>query len=233
MRLHDLDSRRTLFVRQNPDAIDVGVFHNDVICVGNENVLLLHEQAFADGQADVERIGRMFLQTTDRPLCVAQIAAARLSLQEAVDTYLFNSQLITLPDASGMMLIAPIEARDHAAARACIEQIIADDSNPIRSVTWADVRQSMKNGGGPACLRLRVVLSEVELAATHPGVFLSERLYVELTDWVTCHYRESLLPDELADPALLRESRDALDELTRILKLGSIFQFQSASSRNF
>lgn len=231
-RLHQLDPRRTLFVRQNPDAIDAGVFHNDVICVGNENVLLLHEKAFAEGVGDVERISRAFRETTGRPLCVVQIPDSQLSLQDAVDTYLFNSQLVTLPDGSGMMLIAPIEARDHAAARACVEGIIADASNPISSASWADVRQSMKNGGGPACLRLRVVLTEAEIGAAHPGVFLNGRLYAELIGWVTKHYRESLSPDDLADPALLRESRDALEELTRILVLGSVYQFQATAIRS-
>lgn len=225
-RLHQLDPRRALFVRQNPDATDAGVFHNDVICVGNEDVLLLHEQAFADGAADVERISRAFREATGQSLCLVQIPAAELSLQVAVSTYLFNSQLITMPNESGMMLIAPIEARDHPAAGACIERIIADASNPIASVSWVDVRQSMKNGGGPACLRLRVVLGEAELAATHSGVFLNDPLYADLVGWVTRHYRESLSPDDLADPALLRESRDALDELTRILRLGSVYRFQ-------
>src|SRR3954468_11906511 len=50
-RLHGLDPARTVFAAQNPDVIDQGVFHNDVIAVGNGNVLFYHEQAFADEQA--------------------------------------------------------------------------------------------------------------------------------------------------------------------------------------
>ena len=219
-RLHRLDPQRTLFVQQNPEAIDAGVFHNDVICVGNQNVLLYHEQAFA--AADVKRIARMF----DGNLHLLQVRAGELSLAEAVETYLFNSQLVTLPSGR-MLLIAPAESRDNPKVQAVIERLIAGD-NPIDSAIYVDVRQSMQNGGGPACLRLRVVLNESERAAVRGRVFLDEGLFAELKRWIEKHYRDELRTGDLADPNLGRESRDALEELTGILRLGSIYEFQTS-----
>jgi succinylarginine dihydrolase len=84
----------------------------------------------------------------------------------------------------------------------------------------------MQNGGGPACLRLRVVLTDEALRAAHQPVFLTDALVQQLARWIERHYRETLGADELADPQLLAESRAALDELTTILKLGSLYAFQ-------
>ena len=218
-RLHQLENRRTLFIGQNPEAIDAGVFHNDVICVGNQNVLLLHEQAFAEGQAAIDQITEAYHQAVGRPLCIVQILSAELSLPDAVNTYLFNSQLVTRPATGQMALIAPAEAREHDGARRCIERIICDPNNPVASVIWADVRQSMQNGGGPACLRIRVVLNEAELAATNPAVFLTDTLNARLTEWILRHYRDQLVLEDLADPDLHREARAALEELGKILSI--------------
>jgi succinylarginine dihydrolase len=84
----------------------------------------------------------------------------------------------------------------------------------------------MRNGGGPACLRLRVVLTEEERAAIGANVWLDDTLHAALTAWVTRHYRDRLTPDDLADPALLDEGRRALDELSALLRLGNIYPFQ-------
>jgi succinylarginine dihydrolase len=218
-RLHRLDPQRTLFIQQNPEAIDAGVFHNDVICVGNQSVLLYHEQAFAP--AEMERIAR----TYDSNLHLLRVSSDELSLAETVETYLFNSQLATLPGGR-MLLVAPAECRENSRARAVIDRLIAGD-NPIESAIYVDVRQSMQNGGGPACLRLRVVLNDSERAAVKGRVFLDESLFKELNAWVEKHYREELQAEDLADPSLGRESRDALQELTGILGLGAVYGFQA------
>jgi len=154
-----------------------------------------------------------------------QVGEDELSLRTAVETYLFNSQIGTRPD-EGMVLLCPTECEDNEAARAAVERIVADASNPIASVRYADVRQSMRNGGGPACLRLRITLTPLERAAAHPGVFWSDQLDRRLRRWIRQHYRDELHLADLADPQLLEESRTALDELTRILGLGSMYPFQ-------
>ena len=221
-RLHRLDPARTFFVQQSPDVIDLGVFHNDVIAVGHRHVLLHHERAFVDGDRALAAIDRAL----GGALVPVVVRSAEASVEDVVGSYLFNSQIVTLPDGT-MALIAPTESRDHARTRAAIERIVAED-NPIAQVFYLDVRQSMRNGGGPACLRLRVQLDDADRAAVHPPCLLSPALYEALSAWAREGYREELRPDDLRDPALLRESQENLDQLTKILDLGSLYSFQQA-----
>jgi len=223
-RLHHLHPQAIVFARQNPNAIDAGVFHNDVISVGNGNVFLYHSEAFVDQDGVLEDLRRRFSERCRGDLVLLEITDDEVSLQEAVDTYLFNSQLVSLP-SSEMCLIAPAECEESPRTKATIERIIAGD-NPIESVQYVDVRQSMKNGGGPACLRLRVVLTEDQIAQTERGVLLTDDLYAALVSWGERHYRDRLAPEDLRDPLLIDEGRAALEELTSILKLGSIYEFQ-------
>jgi succinylarginine dihydrolase len=216
-----LDRARCVFAQQNADAIDAGVFHNDVIAVGNGNMLLCHELAFEDRVATLAGLRNV----AGESLVVAEISADEVTLEEAVKSYLFNSQLLTLPDGS-MALVAPCECEENPRVKAAIDRVIADAANPLRRAIYMDVRESMRNGGGPACLRLRVPMTDADLGAMNRAVLVDAAKLAELRAWVMKRYRESLLPTDLADPALLRESRDALDELTRILALGPIYDFQ-------
>lgn len=224
-RKHRLDFHRVLLIRQNPCAIDVGAFHNDVVAVGNQNVLLYHAEAFADSDATALIIRERYSAQFDEDPILLEISSDEMSLQDAVESYLFNSQLVSTPD--GMALVCPMESRDIPSARAVLSRILGSDT-PIKHVHYVDIRQSMHNGGGPACLRLRVVLSDAELACVAPGVLFSDELYSTLTDWVRRHYRDQLHPDDLVDPQLLEESRRALDELTQILRLPMIYPFQNS-----
>ena len=221
-RLHGLDSSRCHYTQQAPEVIDQGVFHNDVIAVGNREVLLYHEQAFRDKQAvlDWARAG-----LRGREPVFLEIATAEVPVEDAVHSYLFNSQLICPPDGS-MWIVAAHECEEHPRVWAAIQRLIADPANPIAGVKVFDLRQSMRNGGGPACLRLRVVLDEAERAAVNPKAWMSQALYDRLAAWARKHYRDRLVLADLADPALLDESRGALDELTQILGLGSLYEFQ-------
>ncbi len=214
-RLHRLDPSRTVFAQQNPAAIDAGVFHNDVIAVGNENVLLYHREAFVDTPAVIRRLKEVYTQACGDELACIEVTPDQIPLADAVKTYLFNSQLVTLPDGH-MALICPAECGDHPAAKRTLDAIIEAD-NPITSVQYVDVRQSMQNGGGPACLRLRVVLTQDQIDQTRQSVFLTDALYDQLTAWVNRHYRDHLAPSDLADPKLLDESRAAMAELASIL----------------
>ena len=224
-RLHRLDPKRTVFAQQNPAAIDAGVFHNDVIAVGHHNVLLYHREAFLPPDAVLEELRGKFAATCGRPLIGIEVTREQVFLADAVKTYLFNSQLVTLPDGA-MTLVCPQECGEHQAVARLLDEIVASE-NPIGSVRFVDVRQSMNNGGGPACLRLRVLLTADEIRLAHQGVFLSDELYHRLVAWVEKHYRDQLNLADLADPQLLEESRTALDELSEILELGAIYPFQS------
>ena len=210
-RLHRLKESRTLFLRQSPLAVDAGAFHNDVVAVANENVLFFHSSAYADA-ADVTRQLR---NTCDFDLHLIEVPESRIPLAEAVETYLFNSQLLSSGEGK-MVLIAPVECQERQNVRTFIDELIASE-NPITAVQYLDVRQSMKNGGGPACLRLRAVLTDEQLANVHPGVIFTDTLYARLVDWVQTHYRDELHPQDLRDPNLLRESEDALANLEAIL----------------
>lgn len=220
-RLHRLDPACTVFLPQNPAAIDAGVFHNDVIAVANERVILYHAAAFrADAAEALGALGRLL-----PALCPIRIDPGELTLDEAVDSYLFNSQLLSLADGT-QALLAPAECQEQERPRACIERIVADQQNPIAQVHFVPLRESMKNGGGPACLRLRVVLGAAAARSIPTGFCYNPALDQALRDWAGRHYREELRPEDLSDPRLIQESRCALDELTGILGVGAVYDFQ-------
>jgi succinylarginine dihydrolase len=217
---HGIPPERCVFAQQHPDAIDAGVFHNDVIAVGSGRTLLVHEHAFAERERTLAA-----LRETVPGLVVVEVRAAELPVETAVRTYLFNSQLLEL-DGGRQALVLPIESREDAAVASVIDRIMSDPANPIAEAHSLDVRESMRNGGGPACLRLRVPLEYAELAAVNPGSRFSPARHATLEEWVRRRYREDLRAADLADPQLLVESRDALDELTRILGIGHVYDFQ-------
>ena len=203
-----------------PKGSTTGAFHTDVLAVGNESFLMLHEKAFVKHEALLEKLrtllggGFTWMLATEK----------ELPAKDAVSAYPFNSQIVTLPDRS-MAIIAPVESRESSRPRDFLEKVLAGD-NPVKAVHYLDVRQSMNNGGGPACLRFRVPLTDEEKSAIKANVFYSKTLHETLAIWVKKHYRDRLTAKDLEDPKLAQESMTALDELTRILNLGSVYDFQ-------
>lgn len=229
-RCHLLHDKQIVFAQQHPEAIDAGVFHNDVISVGNENVFLYHERAFVRTPEVIDELRRRYAALhRGADLIPVEVPRARVPLADAVNSYLFNSQLVTV--ARGRMaLIAPANCAEIPSVKAFIQRLLAGGRTPLREVHYFDLKQSMRNGGGPACLRLRVVLTKAERAALPPGVLLTDPTHDALVAWVKKHYRDRLTAADLADPQLLQETRRALDELTTVLGLGSIYPFQTAGS---
>jgi succinylarginine dihydrolase len=223
MRLHGLDAAQTVFIQQNPDVIDQGVFHNDVIAVSNRNVLFHHQQAFLNQTQALDEISQK-MSALGHQFISVEVPTAQVSVADAVGTYLFNSQLLSKPDGK-MMIVVPEESRQNQRVWDYLSSLI-NSNGPINEIKVFDLRESMRNGGGPACLRLRVVLSNAELQAVAPGVLMNESLFLTLNNWIDRHYRDRLTEADLADPQLLIENRQALDELTRIMGLGSIYPFQ-------
>lgn len=226
-RRHALSDARTIFARQAPQAIDAGAFHNDVVAVAHEQVLFHHEHAFADKAA-------LYTAVRDRatglfdPMFV-EVPADRVSLEDAVSSYLFNAQLVHLPGRSALTLIAPTEVRENNKTASVVAEMIAQPNAAIGSVEYVEVRESMRNGGGPACLRLRIAMTPRERAAAAQGFFLTDALADQLEEWVRRHYRDELSPADVRDPDLVDETQRALDELSRILPLGGAFYpFQRA-----
>lgn len=222
MRLHNLDPAKTVFAQQNPATIDAGVFHNDVISVGNKNVYFYHEHALLNTDEVLKELKEKF---GDSPFYMVEVPNEKVSVQDAVESYLFNSQLISLSDDS-MAIVVPKECEENKNVNAYLKELVALD-NPINEVKIYDVKQSMKNGGGPACLRLRVCMSEQELTGVNQKTLLNDEQFIHLNNWVDKHYRDEIHPTDLADPSLMLECQSALDELTQILDLGNIYPFQN------
>jgi succinylarginine dihydrolase len=219
-RLHGLDPARCLFPQQHPDGIDAGAFHTDVMAVGNGSFFMLHELAFLDKEALLASIR----STLGGEIFVVEASERELPAENAVHAYPFNSQVLSLPGGD-MAIIAPLDSQEDDKARAFLERV-ATAGGPVKAVHYLDVRQSMHNGGGPACLRLRVPLRDEEEAKLTARVLLNKDLEAKLEAWVETRYRDRMLPRDLADPRLAREAMTALDELTGLLGIGSVYDFQ-------
>ena len=226
-RLHGLKDEQVVFAQQNPDVIDAGVFHNDVIAVGNSNVSFYHQLAFLNTNEVNHNLQQAMSNLGNGEMQFIEVPNDQVSVQDAVTSYLFNSQLLSLPHLNDgkMGIVVPQECLENTKVSAYLDQLIASDS-AIEEILVFDLQQSMSNGGGPACLRLRVVLNEAEQAAVNPACIMSDSLFSDLMAWTEKHYRDTLCESDLADPQLITESRSALDELTQILNLGSVYDFQ-------
>ena len=211
-RLHALRPDQTLFAEQNPAAIAAGAFHNDVVAVANERVLFAHEQAFADPETLYAQIRERLPEAE-----VVIVPAAAVSLSEAVTSYLFNAQLVTLRDST-MALIVPCEAWETPNVRNWLDTMLAANG-PIRQVVPVDVRQSMANGGGPACLRLRVV---ADPATVDPRFLLSDQRADTIAEVIARLWPTQIDPGELGNLALAGEVIAARAVLLERLDLGQL-----------
>ncbi len=219
-RRHGLSDSRTLHLQQSRIAIEAGAFHNDVVAIASRNVLFCHELAFENQAASLDQLRLACEGLMD--FVVVEVPDAQVPLADTIKSYLFNTQLLEMPGEDRLVLVAPEECRENLATARYLDGLIASNG-PIGRVIFVDVRQSMRNGGGPACLRLRVVMDITQKAALGARTLLDEGLFDDLKAWVNKHYRETLNPNDLPDPALLSECRAALDELTGIMKLGNGF----------
>ena len=212
-RMHGLDADKCIFIEQNPAAIEAGAFHNDVVSVVNERVLFTHQEAFADQEGAYEAIRAKFAA-----LEVVEVPSSAVSIEEAIRTYLFNAQLISLPDGT-MNLIVPEECRDSASVWAYCEKMMASNG-PIHEVVPVDVRQSMANGGGPACLRLRVVCDP----STVDPRFLLDEAKADIMEMVIAKtWPEQIDPSDIGRAALANSvinARKALLEALELQELG-------------
>lgn len=220
---HQLDGRAIAFIRQSAEAINAGAFHNDVVSVTNGTALFYHEQAFEDKTQALEAITRACATFEFDPDFI-EVPGNSVSLAAAIKTYLFNSQLVSLPHG-GMALILPSESEENDATRDFVADAVAGNG-PIMQAHYLDLKQSMKNGGGPACLRLRVVLTAAEQAALTGNCLMTHDRLDDLEAWAKKHYRDRMRPEDLIDPNLYQENCAALDHLTQLLDLGSLYDFQ-------
>jgi succinylarginine dihydrolase len=211
-RLHGLDPQRTLFVEQSEEAIAAGAFHNDVVAVANETVLFAHELAFADRAGIVS-----FCEKGLPGFELVEVPAAEVPIADAITSYLFNAQLVTPPDGE-MTLVVPSEARETPTVWSWIERHLAGNG-PIRRVEVVDVRQSMANGGGPACLRLRVVADP----ATIDARFIVDDAKLDLlSEIVRRNWPVEIDNADLQNEALVRDVETARNALLDALDLAAL-----------
>jgi succinylarginine dihydrolase len=211
-RLHRLDPARVLFAQQSPQAIAAGAFHNDVVAVANELVLFAHEQAFAE-PASLYAALRAALPEIE----IIEVPTAAVSLADAISSYLFNAQLVSLPEG-GMGLILPTQARANSRVWRWLQDLIARN-RAIRKLVPVEIGESMANGGGPACLRLRVV---ADPATVDPRFLVDEERLTLIEGTVRQHWPEEIAPDDLASPGLWHDVRAARSALLDVLGLGQL-----------
>jgi succinylarginine dihydrolase len=229
-RRHGLPTSRAVFARQNPAAIDAGVFHNDVIAASHRDVFFYHELAYVDTPAVVKRLNESFAALTGRPLRVVEVTARELPLELAVRSYLFNSQIVTAADGR-TVLVAPGECEREPRVRSYLGALLTRKGGPFDALEFAAVDQSMRGGGGPACLRLRVVLTEEQIRGLRGDVLLTEELYERLRGVVERIYPETVSFADLADPAFLKQCRIATAAVYAVLGLTGVRHRPGAASR--
>ena len=204
--------RQALFVAQSEAAIAAGAFHNDVVAVANEHVLFCHEQAFAEKDQFYAA-----LKTALPQVEIIEVPASRISLADAIQSYVFNAQLVTLPEG-GMALNLPTEAQENERVWTWLTEMVAGNG-AIRRLIPVDVRQSMANGGGPACLRLRVVCDP---AHVDPRFLLNEAKIDVISRHVARNWPAELTPDALDNPNLWADIAQARAVLLTDLHLDDL-----------
>ena len=211
-RLHGLAPERTLFVEQSEEAIAAGAFHNDVVAVANQRVLFAHEKAFAERDRVTGECERLFPE-----LQLVEVPASDVPLADAVSSYLFNAQLVS-PPGGETTLIVPGEARDTSSVWSWLERHVAGNG-PIRKIEVVDVRQSMANGGGPACLRLRVA---ADPSTVDPRFLVDEPKLDRIAAVVAREWPDEIHSGELQDPALVASIEAARRNLLQALDLSEL-----------
>ena len=218
---HKLDMENTFFLQQKHQAIEEGSFHNDIVSLSNKNVFIAHEDAFQN-RDDLKKMLNILESKIDNFQYI-EISNSEIPLKDIISSYLLNSQLITNVD-NEMQLILPEEVKAYDNCLSWLDKL--KQISDVKLFDYVDIRQSMMNGGGPACLRLKVILNDEELESLNQNFLMNNERLESIKLLIEKEYRDVLYPDDLKDPSLLDESRRVLDELTKIFGTGSIYEFQ-------
>ena len=218
-RLHGIKPSQCLYLQQAPEVINQGVFHNDVIAMNTGRVMIAHADAFiAPHRAQLQQ-----LKKDESDFIYREVTSNELTVADAVSTYFFNSQLLEI-EKDLFVLVAPIECEESRATRSLIDRLI--DEEVIHRVHFLDVRESMRNGGGPACLRLRVQMTRAESDSVHQGVVLTDACYADLVEWVTTGYRDRLCFDDLRNPNFIVELEGIYNKLESLIKINQLYNIK-------
>ena len=82
---------------------------------------------------------------------------------------------------------------------------MSDSACLIDAVEYVDLGQSMNNGGGPACLRLKLLLSEQEWGAISDRFYFDRQKYDFLKGYINQYYPEVLVIDQLNNESFIAE----------------------------
>jgi succinylarginine dihydrolase len=208
-----------IFARQGVRGLNAGGFHSDVLTMGHGSAWVVHEAAWEQSPSIIQKASDVL----GKEFASCLVTEAELPLAEAVKSYPFNSQWIEKDNR--IAILAPSQCEQNPTCQTLFQRLQAEIPR-LSEIVYMDLKQSMANGGGPACLRLRVPLTAEEMAAVHTGIFVDDAKLDRLESWVHKHYRDRLSPNDLGDPLLVDESQRALDELTQLLQLGSLYDFQ-------
>jgi succinylarginine dihydrolase len=214
-RCHRLPAENTYFLKQHPDAIDAGAFHNDVVAASHHHLLIFHQQAFYQPEATLKQICDRYAQRYRRPLCLLPVDERTLPLSRAVSTYLFNSQIVSVAGVESPVMLCPAQVKQDSDARGLVEAWLADDI--FSDIHYVDLQQSMSGGGGPACLRLRVPMTTADAAKLDPRFLWSEQLDEQLRRVIHQHYPTRLTLAELTEVEFIREAENTTQRLRNLL----------------
>ena len=210
---HQLPPEQCLFLQQNPDAIDAGVFHHDVIGLSHRNLLVMHEKALLNQPEALAQI-----RAAAPWLSIREVSEAELPLEQAVKTYFFNAQLVSLQDGS-IAALFPQECAENTQTKRLADAL--SELPEISHVGFWDLRESMQNGGGPACLRLRVPMSEEQLGQVPSGVRINTKKIMQLERFITSRYRDRVAPDDLLDADFAQEAMGVQQDLLKLLNISA------------
>ena len=178
----------TLFkLQQKSIAIDHGVFHNDVICFGFKNTLFCHEHAFENQNEKLNNLKKIFHQKTNENLTIIEIKESELTLDECISTYLFNSQVII--QKNNIILLCPSTVKRNNKSLSITNQW--QQKGYFSDVQYIDIKSSLMNGGGPACLRLCMYLNGNEIKKIPKQFWASENKIKELTKFINTEYPQA------------------------------------------
>ena len=197
---HKLDMQNTFFLQQNYQAVEEGSFHNDIVSLSNENVFIAHEKAFQN-KDDLNEMLNILESKIDNFQYI-EISNSEIPLKDIINSYLLNSQLITNGDGE-MQLILPEEVKGYENCISWLDKL--KQISDVKLFDFVDIRQSMMNGGGPACLRLKVILNDEELGSINQNFLMNNEKLESIKLLIEREYRDVLYPDDLKDPNLLDE----------------------------
>ncbi len=219
-RQHRLAPENTFFVAQKPEAIAAGAFHNDVVATSHYGFLLFHEDAFEDVGESLTPIVDRYQALTKRRLTLREVKSSELPLEDAVSSYLFNSQIVGTAD--NMTIFCPQQCKTVQAASAVVDSLLHDGDNPIRRAEFVELDQSMAGGGGPACVRLRVPITrELEQAGWGDNYRLTPQRSEALRLAIEAHYPMRLTLSELGSGDFIAEAHRAREAVYAAMGLSS------------